>query len=105
MALFKVANNFVINTLHLVSKSNIHRCNAHELHAECKHHENDQDGNNGQRLRHCIPPPNFVNFEAKEIDSNFDDAIKYANERVQQNDAKECSVHKQLYVVKSLVVR
>lgn len=90
--------------LFLISKRDIDRRDAHKLHTEGKHHEDDQDTHNAESLRHGVSPFDFVQLYAEEVDSNPCRAVKQTYERVKEDYAEEKSVEKQLNVIKPFVV-
>lgn len=99
----QAASNILALMVLLVTESEIGGSDWHQLHGESKHHQDDQNGDNGESLRHGVPPLDSVDLKAEEINSNLYYTIQNTDESVKENYHEQNCVQEQLYVVEALV--
>lgn len=87
----------------LISESNISWCYRHKLHTKGKHHEDDQNADDTESLWHCVLAPYPIYLKAEKVNPYLDDAVKDADESVQQNNSKNDAIKEKLDAIETFV--
>jgi hypothetical protein len=89
----------------LVSECQVYGGDRHELHRECEHHEDDKYSNDAEGLWRRVLSSDLKDLVAEEVYADLDNAIKHADEDVQQKRGKQSSVKEKVVIKVLFVVR